>query len=76
MKIYLSLSKTCAVCDRGVETSQHVGLYVVGDAGALAYTMCAPCGERFRRGLSRHELIALDTKMERAAEQLGLAIKH
>ena len=72
MKVCLSLSKNCAICNLSPGCEQLIGLYVVGTQGALAYLMCARCGDRAGSGLPRDERIAFEKKLERAADQLGL----
>jgi hypothetical protein len=74
--VYPSDMNVCALCARRIKTSQHVGLYVVGDRAAIGYALCKTCGKQARRGLPPDQLSKLDAKLEAEAVAYGFTATH
>ena len=74
--VYPTDTSHCALCERRVQSSQHVGLYMVGTHAAIGYALCKHCGQQARRGLLPDQLRKLTQKCEREAERYGLTQSH
>jgi hypothetical protein len=74
--VYPTDMSHCALCERHIHSTQHLGLYLVGARAALGYALCETCGKQAQRGLPPDQLRKLDQNLERQAEQFGLTQTH
>lgn len=74
--VYPIDTSCCALCERRIQSSQHVGMYMVGAHAAIGYALCKLCGQQARRGIPPDQLRKLDQKLEAEAVRLGITNSH
>lgn len=73
---YNSAMNQCTVCDKHLAHIRAIGIYLVGDRGAIHYPLCERCYKVAKKGFAPDQLRKLDQKMEQRAVELGLTQTH
>ena len=62
----------CTLCSAPLKAVPALGIYLVGNRGAIQYPLCLKCVNAAQKGLPPAQLRTLDHKLEARAAELGL----
>lgn len=70
--LYSDTLDECTPCSKPLKTVPGLGIYLVGNRGAIQYPLCLKCIKVAQKGLPPDLLRKLDQKLEQRARELGL----
>ena len=70
--LYSDAMDECTLCTSPLKSIPALGIYLVGNRGAIKYPLCGQCIKAAQRGLPPASLRVLDMKLEQRATDLGL----
>lgn len=73
---YSAAMNACTLCCAPLKAVPALGIYLVGNRGAIQYPLCLKCIKLAQKGLPPDQLRALDHKLEARAFELGLTQTH
>ena len=73
---YSSAMDACILCGAGLKSVPALGMYLVGNRGAIQYPLCLKGIKAVQKGLPPHQLHTLNLKLEARAAELVLSQSH
>ena len=64
----------CTLCSTRLKAVPALGIYLVGNRGAIHYPLCGKCIKLAQKGLPHDQLRQLDLKLEARAKELNLTL--
>jgi hypothetical protein len=74
--LYSGAMNQCGVCDKHMVRIQAIGIYLVGNRGAIHYPLYERCYKVAQQGFSPDQQRKLDQKLEKRAAEIGLTHTH
>lgn len=69
---YSPAMDACTLCSTPLKAVPALGIYLIGNRGAIHYPMCLKCIKSAQKGLAPDQVRILDEKLEQRATELGL----